>query len=339
VVSYSQENYCVKEDVPQIPQGASFSISILDSSSAFSRFHKAGIKSSTVNLDYLPHFIKERKANGNSSETILRMEKALKSIARQCDLNNPYEVKDLIANKKWKNSTKTSFTYFYSAYLKFLGKSWNPPKYRTEKRYPFIPTEEEIDNIISSARRKYATLLTLLKETGMRTSELMMLQWIDIDTERKTISVTPAKGSNPRTLPLSNKLLGMLSNLPKRNKTICDMSKHTFRTVYEHLRNSQAKKLNNPRIRQITLHTLRHWKGTMEYHKTKDIVHVKYILGHKDINSTMIYINIEQATFLSNTDEWTCKAATTPKEAIELIESGFEYVTEIDRMKLFRKRK
>ena len=199
--------------------------------------------------------------------------------------------------------------------------------------------ESEIDAIIASARSKMAAHLTLIKETGMRTEELMMLRWIDLDTERNTISITPAKGSNPRKLPLTSKLMGMLNCLPKTKVTICDIKKHSFRTVFEFLRNRTAKKLNNPRIRQITLHTLRHWKSTVEYHKTKDIVHVKYVLGHKDINSTMIYINIEQATFLSNTDEWTCKAATTPKEAIELIESGFEYVTEIDRMKLFRKRK
>jgi hypothetical protein len=53
----------------------------------------------------------------------------------------------------------------------------------------------------------------------------------------------------------------------------------------------------------------------------------------------MIYINIEQATFLSETDEWTCKTATTIQEATQLIEAGFQYITEIDNTKLFKKRK
>ena len=48
---------------------------------------------------------------------------------------------------------------------------------------------------------------------------------------------------------------------------------------------------------KITFHTARHWKGTMEYHKTKDIIHVKTVLGHKDIHNTMMYINLEQALF------------------------------------------
>jgi hypothetical protein len=53
----------------------------------------------------------------------------------------------------------------------------------------------------------------------------------------------------------------------------------------------------------------------------------------------MTYINIEQSTFTSQSDEWTCKVATNVKEAADLIEAGFEYITEIDGTKLFRKRK
>jgi hypothetical protein len=77
----------------------------------------------------------------------------------------------------------------------------------------------------------------------------------------------------------------------------------------------------------------------MEYHKTKDIIHVKNMLGHKNINNTMIYINMEQALFLEANDQFTCKTATNVKEATELIEAGFEYIQEIDGIRLYRKRK
>jgi hypothetical protein len=40
-----------------------------------------------------------------------------------------------------------------------------------------------------------------------------------------------------------------------------------------------------------------------------------------------------------DSDEWICKGANTIKDAKALIEAGFEYVTEIDGTKLFRKRK
>ena len=97
----------------------------------------------------------------------------------------------------------------------------------------------------------------------------------------------------------------------------------------------QPHKLENPRINRITFHTFRHWKATMEYHKTKDILHVMRMLGHKNIKNTLIYTQL--VTFQN--DDYTCKVAVNIKEAEELIEAGYEYVCEMDSQKLFRKRK
>jgi len=58
-------------------------------------------------------------------------------------------------------------------------------------------------------------------------------------------------------------------------------------------------------------------------------------MGHKQIRTTMIYTQLLNL----NDDEWTVKTATNVTEATALIEAGFEYVTEIDGIKLFRKRK
>ena len=96
-----------------------------------------------------------------------------------------------------------------------------------------------------------------------------------------------------------------------------------------------AKKLQNPRIRKINLRTFRHWKATMEYHKTKDILHVKTILGHVNIQNTLVYTHLVDF----EEDDFIAKTARTIKEACQLIEAGFEYVTEMDGAKLFRKRK
>jgi integrase len=108
-----------------------------------------------------------------------------------------------------------------------------------------------------------------------------------------------------------------------------------YRGSFVGQRKRTARKLQNPRINQITFHTFRHWKATMEYHKTKDILHVMRLLGHKNIKNTLIYTQL--VTFQN--DDYTCKVATNLKEAAELIEAGYEYVTEMDQQKLFRKRK
>jgi hypothetical protein len=72
-----------------------------------------------------------------------------------------------------------------------------------------------------------------------------------------------------------------------------------------------ARGLSNPRILKITFRTLRHWKDTIEYHKTKDILHVKRIFGQKSVQNTMIYINLEAAFFQIRSDEFTVKVTQT----------------------------
>ncbi len=74
----------------------------------------------------------------------------------------------------------------------------------------------------------------------------------------------------------------------------------------------------------------------MEYYKTKDILHVMNILGHKRIQNTLKYT---QLTKFDEVDEFICKVAKTQKEIKNLIEIGFEYICEQDGLKFFRKRK
>jgi hypothetical protein len=64
----------------------------------------------------------------------------------------------------------------------------------------------------------------------------------------------------------------------------------------------------------------------MEYHKTKDILHVMQLLGHKSIRNTLVYTHL--VNFES--DEWICKVATTKEERRNLIENGFTFVATRD---------
>lgn len=55
---------------------------------------------------------------------------------------------------------------------------------------------------------------------------------------------------------------------------------------------------------------------------------------------TMVYIDIERAIYGEHRDKkFATRVATTIKEDRELIEAGFEFVTERDRVKIYRKRK
>lgn len=75
----------------------------------------------------------------------------------------------------------------------------------------------------------------------------------------------------------------------------------------------------------------------MEYHKTKDILHVMRILSHRNINNTLRYTQLIQ----TDDDEFISKVAKTVEDACKLIDTGYEYVTEFQDQgaKIFRKRK
>jgi hypothetical protein len=58
----------------------------------------------------------------------------------------------------------------------------------------------------------------------------------------------------------------------------------------------------------------------MEYHKTKDILHVKQILGYRSINSMLLYTQL--ISFKENDDH--VKVAHDVNEACELVKSEFQ---------------
>ena len=228
----------------------------------------------------------------------------------------------------------------YTNFLKSINKTWEKPTYKKEDRIPFIPTEEELNQLIASTGNTMTTLLQFLKETGVRIGEAILLKWLDLNLQQKTANITPEKGSNPRILPISDKLINMINQMPHNKETIFQTNKDLLRDYYCKQRKHISERLQNPRIKAITFHTFRHWKATMEYHKTKDIMHVKYVLGHKGINNTLIYVNIEQALFLSDTDEWITQVSHNETEELKLIEANFTLVRAINETTaIYKKRK
>lgn len=269
--------------------------------------------------------------------------KILKRLMKNCDILDIEDFKTFLTKTKWVDGTKANAVDVYRCYAKYKGfKVENLPKYCRDSPLPFIPLEREIDALISGCGRKTSTFLELLTETAFRPIEGLKLKWRDIDTERYTVNLTkPAKYSKPRQPKISSKLLSMLLSLPHNSEYIFithEPSEKTldyFRRSFEMSRKRLAKKLQNPRLMKISFRTLRHWKATVTYQKTKDILYVKEMLGHKRLQNTLIY------THLTNfkSDEYAVKVAKTLQEACKLVEDGFEYITEMNEAQIFRKRK
>jgi integrase/recombinase XerD len=256
------------------------------------------------------------------------------------DLNNPEDVKFVIAEKKCSEGYKKNLVLAYDTYLRMRKIKWDAPKYKPVQRLPFIPLEREIDQLISALGGILSLFCAVLKDTGADPSEASAIEWRDVDMEKKTIMINnPVKGHKARIITVSRELISRLESVPKATEKPFNARISTMQKNFELQRKRVAKKFNNPRLRDITFTTFRYWKATMEYHKTKDILWVMRLLGHNSLKTTLIYIDLETALFREANDEFTVKVADSITEACKLLEVGFEYVFEMEGKRILRKRK
>jgi integrase len=280
------------------------------------------------------------KKNGYSKYTINYTRKALQLLNKNCDLEDPDSVKEFIARQDTTTSYKRNLCYSYEHYLKHHGLTWIRPRYRAKNDLPKIPTENKIDMIISASYRSLALKLKISKETGLRPIEVVSLRTRDVDFDKGLLYPSTAKHGSGRVLKLKQDTLSLLklwiqkNDLGLNDKLFNDSPEY-YGKKFRDVRNRVAEKLNDPSLKSIRLYDLRHFYATMLYHKTKDILYVKQQLGHKKLNTTLRYtqlINFRE-------EEYTVKIANNIDEAIKLLESGFEYITDYEGKKLFRKRK
>lgn len=284
------------------------------------------------------------KKQGYRDSTIeTRMKHLEILVKRGVDLRDSESVKEVLAlQREWCDGTKANYVDTYACFLEKEGLAWKPPRYKRVHKLPFLPSETELDQLIAASGYKLGTFLQTLKETGADPGEAAGITWADIDKEARTISINkPVKGHNPRMINVSAELIKRLDSLPKNECRI--FNQRTLYSNFYYRRKVTARKLQNSRILQIKFTSFRHWKATMECHRTNgNVVHVSKILGHKNIQNTMIYIDLEKAFYNSaNTEEFTVKVAYNVGEACQLVEAGFEYVTGCysDGGKVFKKRK
>lgn len=281
---------------------------------------------------------------GYAKETIRTNDGCLRALQRRnADLLNPESVKEVLAREKsWSQNRKRNVINAVTLFYKVHHITWEKPKVNVVRKIPFIPSEQEIDSLIAGCPTRVATFLQLLKETAMRSGEAIKLQWKDLDLTRRLITLnTPEKGSLPRQWSnISQKLVDMLNALPRNDlRAFGPSTMYSIKATFNRSRRRLAQKLQNPRLLEIHFHTLRHWKATMEYHKTKDLLHVMAFLGHKKSDNTLLYVQLDKSLFKDSDDQFTIKTAHNAKEAGQLGEVGFEPFDVIDGIHLYRKRK
>lgn len=214
------------------------------------------------------------------------------------------------------NRSKTpSQTYFkHTVYgLRFLLKSedlpyafLHLPSIKHEKKLPTVLSKEEVWRLLKSCQLlKHKVLIGLLYGCGLRCTEARSVRLQDLDFDRQQLKVVQGKGKRDRYVPLSEHLIRALKvyigaerpqnfifNGQPTGRAGGDFdSRYSQRGVQWVIK--QACKTAGI-TKDVCVHTLRHTFATHLLEDGLDIITLKNLLGHEQIETTMEYLHIAQ---------------------------------------------
>lgn len=165
-------------------------------------------------------------------------------------------------------------------------------------KLPQVLSEEEVVRLIKATDNlKHNTILSLIYSAGLRLGELINLRIGDIQPDNKRIFIRKGKGKKDRYTILSDKVFDKIKDYLQ---VYCPVDwlfegmnggQYSERSVQNVFTKSKELSRVNP---YTTTHTLRHSFASHLYDKGYDIYIIKDLLGHEDIRTTEIYIQISK---------------------------------------------
>lgn len=141
-----------------------------------------------------------------------------------------------------------------------------------------------------SSNPQVAVMLRTLLALGLREAELLGMRWEWFDLAHQTYTVGKAKGKEARVLPVPSWLRGYLLSLPTPPHGWVFPAKDGLPHRSGFLRKPLAAVSNELGIGQLSQHRLRASFATLHAEVGTPISEIQGMLGHKDISTTMIYI-------------------------------------------------
>lgn len=175
------------------------------------------------------------------------------------------------------------------------------------RKLPDVMSHEDVERLLAQPDRsnprglRDAAMLELLYATGLRISELVMLELKDVNTELGFVR-THGKGSKERLVPMGKQAQalirryvsearpalsrGLPSNFLFLSREGDFMSRQAFwKTIKKYALLAQIQK-------NISPHKLRHSFATHLLERGADLRAVQLMLGHADISTTEIYTHV-----------------------------------------------
>ena len=151
-------------------------------------------------------------------------------------------------------------------------------------------TQEEVDRILLAAPAHFKDVITAALQTGMRRGEIVAAHLSHVNLVQEYIFVPASKSVNPRYVPLTKTMKDMLTRL-LRDAYEGFLFLNQFGKPFEIFRVTKTFSAICRRagIPDATFHCLRHTAATNMLDAGANPTDVQYLLGHKNIQTTMIY--------------------------------------------------
>ena len=227
---------------------------------------------------------------------------------------DPEQVHDYLFSLQKKSKTPSQTYFKHCVYgLRFLLKSeglpydfLRLPSIKHEKKLPVVLSKEEAWAMLQRAKLlKHKILIGLLYGCGLRCAEARSVRLEDLDFDRMQLKVVQGKGRKDRYVPLSVHLIRGLKKYIEAEKPQEYLfngqpikraggdfdSRYSQRGVQWVIK--QVAKAAGVK-KEVSVHTLRHTYATHLLEDGMDIVTLKDLLGHQNIETTLEYLQIAQ---------------------------------------------
>jgi site-specific recombinase XerD len=159
-------------------------------------------------------------------------------------------------------------------------------------------------------RLENACLLVML-HSGLRVGECVDLHLQDLDLPGKRLIIRAGKGERDRLIYLSNSACQAiqlyLCNVQRQPGDFIWLQKNGRPFSTEAMRQHVARIGVASGIEHLHPHRLRHTCATRLLNAGMDIIQIQKLLGHEDLNTTMIYARVQDATVEADYRHFTNK--------------------------------
>lgn len=172
-------------------------------------------------------------------------------------------------------------------------------------------TKEEIKQLLLFSPKYFKDWINGARWLGMRRTELWKAHESHVNLKGRYIYVPPSKSTDPREVPLEEPAIAMFERLIKHSwNGYLFLNRAGTRFAYPP--DEVSKIFNtirkNSGIKDGCFHSLRHTAASKIINAGGPLTHAQYILGHKNIQTTMIYAHVDEgvrktASLLYDEDE------------------------------------